>query len=65
MKSKPEAKVSIELPDAATATSFSLEEIEELTVCPNCGREDALVILTDFIACAACGHSSAGVRGCT
>jgi hypothetical protein len=34
-------------------------------VCPNCGRHDALVFLQGFSACAACGYSSEGVRGCT
>ena len=36
-----------------------------LVVCPNCGRQDTLVFLQDFVACAACGYSSEGIRGCT
>ena len=36
-----------------------------MAICPNCGRRDTLVVLGDFTACAACGYSSEGVRGCT
>ncbi len=46
--------------------SLTREEPDDLlSVCPNCGRRDTLIVLGDFTACAACGYSSAGLRGCT